>query len=63
MQVIEKLARNHSSCVRPGLPNYVTEPETATFQLTGQLKTLLAGKQLQVSEHASSLLWSCRTSC
>lgn len=33
--VIEKMSRNHSSCVRPGLPNYVTEPETATFQLQG----------------------------
>jgi hypothetical protein len=48
--VIEKMSRNHSSCVRPGLPNYVTEDETAVFQLAGALKTMLAGKTLQVRE-------------
>lgn len=35
--VIEKMSRNHSSCVRPGLPDYPTSDETATFTLTGAL--------------------------
>lgn len=46
--VVEKMSRNHSSCVRPGLPNYVTEPETAVFTLTGGLAAKFAGKTLQL---------------
>lgn len=38
--VIEKQTRNHSSCVRPGLPNYETAPETATFTLGGALASV-----------------------
>ena len=35
--VIEKMSRDHSSCVRPGLPGYETLPEQATFTLGGAL--------------------------
>jgi len=42
--VIEKMSRNHSSCVRPGLPNYATAPETATFTLTGAFAAVTSFK-------------------
>jgi galactosylceramidase len=35
--VIEKMSRDHSTCVRPGLPDYTTVPETATFTLGGTM--------------------------
>jgi hypothetical protein len=38
--VIEKLSRNHSSCVRPYLPSYESAPETATFTLGGALASV-----------------------
>lgn len=33
--VVEKMSRDHSTCVRPSLGAYVTVDETATFQLAG----------------------------
>ena len=37
--VVEKMSRDHSSCVRPGLPGYATANELATFKLGGALAT------------------------
>ena len=38
--VIEKMSRDHSSCVRPGLPAYDTSAELATFTLSGDLASV-----------------------
>ena len=43
--VVEKMSRDHSSCVRPGLPGYATTDEVATFTLGGSLASVT---QLQV---------------
>jgi galactosylceramidase len=43
--VIEKMSRDHSSCVRPGLPGYATSDEVATFTLAGALASVT---QLQI---------------
>ena len=34
---MQKFSRDHSSCVRPGLPAYATSAETATFTLEGDM--------------------------
>lgn len=36
--VIEKMAWAHSQCIRPGVPEFATAPETATFHLAGPWK-------------------------
>ena len=38
--VIEKMSRDHSSCVRPYLPGYDTSSETAVIQLQGGLASV-----------------------
>ena len=38
--VVEKMSRDHSSCVRPGLPGYATSDEAATFTLSGALASV-----------------------